>query len=337
MSKGNMFLGQARGKVGDLVFYRQDGVQITRTRNRSPHNPRTNAQLYQRAIAATITAAYRAGRMIFDHSFQGRRVGSGSQREFLSQNLRILRAAVISDLETPLVGANSRGRVVGPRTTSPVGFEGMLVSDGTYQQSFFAWNPSADEVPGFYSMPQPINNETQAQYSARVGLIAGDYYTFVGFAYHPEAEQYAYIVPGYPSDPGAYQDVQDFFFLRLAVKQSFVEGSGQVTAQTPLSDIFSIDATYGPVTTSRLLGLALNKDFGLRDWFGDDESDACGYIGVIRSRKDQDVRSKETLHPYFGDPADYYTGLTSQFLLVAWQRDSGQLGDSNLILEGGDF
>lgn len=71
MAKGNMFLGMARGKVGDVVFYRADGQQLSRVRNRNPRNPRTNAQLFQRAIMATVVQAYAAGKELFDHSFQG--------------------------------------------------------------------------------------------------------------------------------------------------------------------------------------------------------------------------------------------------------------------------
>lgn len=48
MSKGNMLLGYARGKVGSLVFSRRKGEQITRPRNFHPANPRTNAQMSQR-------------------------------------------------------------------------------------------------------------------------------------------------------------------------------------------------------------------------------------------------------------------------------------------------
>ena len=43
------------------VFSRLNGQQVSRVRNRNPKNPRTNAQLYQRAIMATVMQAYSAG------------------------------------------------------------------------------------------------------------------------------------------------------------------------------------------------------------------------------------------------------------------------------------
>ena len=71
MAKGNLFQGMGRGKVGDVVFSRLNGEQISRVRNRHPKNPRSNSQLFQRAIMATVMQAYSAGKAIFDHSFEG--------------------------------------------------------------------------------------------------------------------------------------------------------------------------------------------------------------------------------------------------------------------------
>lgn len=59
MSKGNMLQGQARGKVGDLVFYVRQGSQQTRVRNREPENPRTQSQMYQRVKLASTVGFYK--------------------------------------------------------------------------------------------------------------------------------------------------------------------------------------------------------------------------------------------------------------------------------------
>lgn len=58
MSKGNMLLGYARGKVGDVVFSRLKGQQITKARNRKPNNPRTNSQMKQRALFISAVKFY---------------------------------------------------------------------------------------------------------------------------------------------------------------------------------------------------------------------------------------------------------------------------------------
>ncbi len=44
-----MFQGYARGAVGDVVFSRQGGQQVSRARNRNPNNPKTFSQVVQRA------------------------------------------------------------------------------------------------------------------------------------------------------------------------------------------------------------------------------------------------------------------------------------------------
>lgn len=82
MAKGNLFLGMARKKIGDVVFYRANGEQISRARNRSPRNPRSAKQSIQRMVLATASKMAAAWRPIVDHSFEGYNVGQESVRHF---------------------------------------------------------------------------------------------------------------------------------------------------------------------------------------------------------------------------------------------------------------
>lgn len=66
-----MLLGLAKGKVGDLVFYRDGGEQRTRTRV-IPKNPRSIAQMTQRAKMANVSALYRNFASILRGSFSNR-------------------------------------------------------------------------------------------------------------------------------------------------------------------------------------------------------------------------------------------------------------------------
>lgn len=84
-----MLLGYARGKVGDLVFSRRLGQQVTKAYNPSPHNPKTEAQMMQRTKLAGLVAAYRAMRIILDHSFTNRKEGQTSYNVFVSSNMAI--------------------------------------------------------------------------------------------------------------------------------------------------------------------------------------------------------------------------------------------------------
>lgn len=329
-----MFLGQARGKVGDLVFYNMDGQQITRSRNRHPHNPRTPPQVYQRGIMASITAAYKAGCFIFDHSFQGKRKGIGCQREFSSRNARALRANVATDIDAARVGAEQRGRVVGPKTQTPVGFPGLIISSGTYPMTAFVFTPQVPESSAAsWKLPPALTDETRAQYSERVGLIADDYYTFCGFAYAPELEEYAYIVPGHPGEEGAYQSVESFFFVRLGVKRDFVT-SNEAVAGSTLGDIFVAHYTSPYISEAKLLAKAFSSPIEMSDIVNINDNTIEGHIGLIRSRLDMDLRSSSEL--VWGAESGY-NGITSEFVLEAWNSETVQLGNSELVLEGGGF
>lgn len=105
MSKGNMLLGHARGKVGSLVFSRANGQQITRARAEVVKNPQTDAQVIQRILLNTIAQAYSRLSAICDHSFEGVKAGQDSMSYFMKYNLNAIRAKLATQgtLETDQV------------------------------------------------------------------------------------------------------------------------------------------------------------------------------------------------------------------------------------------
>lgn len=96
MSKGNMLLGHARGKVGSLVFSRVNGQQITRARAEQVKNPQTDAQVIQRILLNTISQAYSRMSAITDHSFEGIKNGQDSMSYFMKANLNAIRTELAS-------------------------------------------------------------------------------------------------------------------------------------------------------------------------------------------------------------------------------------------------
>lgn len=98
-----MLLGHARGKVGDLVFSRVNGQQVTRARAAVVKNPQTEAQMIQRILLNTVIQAYSRMSEICDHSFEGIAQGQPSMSAFMKRNLALLRQYV-SD------GVNIEGR-----------------------------------------------------------------------------------------------------------------------------------------------------------------------------------------------------------------------------------
>lgn len=88
--KGNLLLGTARGKLGDVVFYRQRAKQMARVRVTKVANPRTLPQVVQRVVFNTCIQAYSVMQDICNHSFQGMQRSVENQAEFMKINVRLL-------------------------------------------------------------------------------------------------------------------------------------------------------------------------------------------------------------------------------------------------------
>lgn len=85
--KGNLFLGMARGSVGDVVFARQKGQQTARARNRQPNNPRTTKQMSNRAKIATMVRFFSRSRQnLFNYAFEGKKGNQSDYNAFVSIN-----------------------------------------------------------------------------------------------------------------------------------------------------------------------------------------------------------------------------------------------------------
>ena len=89
-----MLLGQARGKVGSLVFSRNNGKQVTRAKAEKVRNPQTEKQIVQRIILNTISQAYSRMSAITDHSFEGKITPAENMAAFMKRNMNDLRAKI---------------------------------------------------------------------------------------------------------------------------------------------------------------------------------------------------------------------------------------------------
>lgn len=313
MAKGNLFQGMGRGKVGDVVFSRLNGQQISRVRNRNPKNPRTNAQLYQRAIMATIMQAYSAGIAIFDHSFQGKEVGAQNQRRFMSLNAKLLRSQIAADINGSVAVASQVGRVVAPGVSSPVP-ACLQVSEGSLVNTLLGGN-----IPAAASASEKVS-----EYCARLGLVANDLFTFVAFV-KPSNAATLFTLAG---DDTAYskQFETHFAFVRCAVKASALTNNTDIIAN--LGQILEItDGNVEPITP--LSSVMLEDDAPNVTWV---DENGIGSVAWIRSRVNEDLRSTAELAL-----SGTEFGIASEFALAAWKQGSASLGDSDLILEGGDI
>ena len=116
MAKSKSFFGLRSGSTKSLTFQVYRGEQITKDRVYRVSNPRTEAQMTQRALIPIVAAARSALKGLIDHSFEGVAYGEASLKEFSKQNLRAGALTVTS---------------YSPNGVSNPGFANLIVSNGT--------------------------------------------------------------------------------------------------------------------------------------------------------------------------------------------------------------
>lgn len=88
MAKSKSFFGLRTGSTKSLTFQVYRGQQITKDRVNRVSNPRTEAQMKQRAIIPIVAASRAALKGLVDHSFEGVNYGNDSLKKFSEINLR---------------------------------------------------------------------------------------------------------------------------------------------------------------------------------------------------------------------------------------------------------
>lgn len=354
MARVNLWLRGARGKfAGSSLSKGPNGETIAREVV-TPTNPNTDKQLYQRMIMATIMAAYAAGKEIFDHSFQGKTKGAACQQEFMQRNISTLRARISKDLNDIKEGnatiLTCKTIVVGPKTHTPVPGQ-FLISDGTYHQNFFTlMGTGSNPVLG---IPASLTSETVAAYATRNGLIPGDIYTLCAFMPNVEADPVwiGFNESGeYASEISYAQSPCFFQFIRMQVKDvsSDTSAIGTVTAAGVLSKLFTLTA-YVDNGAGRDLSLNMPTDASFKCADSATAASAneatnlganfsIGSFGMIRSRLDQDLRSKTVMQTFYNSSVqsllgELECGISSGAALIQWKKGVEALGASSLILE----
>lgn len=322
---------QVTGKVGNLVGYKRSGskkpgAKFARIRPTDVKNPKTQAQQIQRAIVATIAKAYQMGSVIFDHSFEGKMVGAQSMDYFKKINMRALRNAIRDDVKNNVPVEDQLGVVVAPGTAFATAGP-LIISEGTLQQSLFEAGATVDGYPKVnIVLSQAEQAMTVPEFLASRNVKAEDIFTLVGFGVMYSngafASQYGQL---------ASQPSTAFGFIRLTVKDTSAVSTAMSAAT--LADLFVIEIGGEGTLDGTALATADITCEHITDW-------EPGYIGVIRSRENDKKRSNCTL--FTGDAQGHVTnissfGIKSSYLLNAWSPEQDTLGQSDLILEGGNF
>ena len=121
MAKSKSFFGLRSGSTKSLTFQVYRGEQITKDRVYRVSNPRSEAQMTQRALIPIVAAARSALKGLVDHSFEGVAYGETSLREFSKMNLRAGALTVTS---------------YSPNGVSNPGFADLIVSNGSINVPF---------------------------------------------------------------------------------------------------------------------------------------------------------------------------------------------------------
>lgn len=180
-----MLLGQARGKVGSLVFSRANGKQITRSLAEKVSNPRSDGQNVQRSIFATVNGFASAVRGIVDHSFQGVKEGNDSVNRFVSINTKKLREIYLSGAECDIM----------PKGTGLPYVNNYRMSQGSLglQRLFISSFDTAKYFAVYEEQDWEGNVETPAMLQAMIPAFAPGCEIAVVKVYYNESEHYHYV------------------------------------------------------------------------------------------------------------------------------------------------
>lgn len=175
MATGNMLLGQARGSVGDLTFYRRSGKQVTRAKATQVSNPKSTAQMIQRMIFATAAAAYSRLRSICDHSFENVQYGAKSQARFMSLNLARLRANYSAPADIDLVDSIAYAA----RNDAAYSGQGLIIARGSLPEILVSKDDDNDGILLGFGTTIAGATPTISDVLTALNAIPGDQITIV--------------------------------------------------------------------------------------------------------------------------------------------------------------
>lgn len=180
-----MLLGHARGKVGSLVFSRQNGKQVTRAKAETVRNPQTEKQIVQRIILNTISQAYSRMAAITDHSFEGKSNPSENMAAFMKRNMNELRSKISKAVDA----GNTFEEITNfaPIGTSNFVYNPLIISMGALPKI-----PVISVTSGTGAKTGAVTANTYQAVIDAFGLQRGDQLTFVNIVEDAQGNKYFY-------------------------------------------------------------------------------------------------------------------------------------------------
>lgn len=230
MATSKSFFGKRRGSTKNFTFAVFNGKQVTKEKAEQVKNPRTLAQMRNRMILTTSSAAYAAMKEIVDHSFQGFVYGLQNMSRFQSVNNKLLRANLQATTSQFAYANYGDARVL------PGAY---VISEGSLApipSAMFACAITGANSVAFTLQPGVTAEQVTADaIIAALGLQVGELATLCFLA-----------------DCGTETGYK-FGFIRLTVKAA---GSVQLTAQN-LTEYFDIESNAPVALTSVADGTAV--------------------------------------------------------------------------------
>ena len=190
MAKSKSFFGLRTGSTKSLTFSVYRGTQVTKDRVTRVANPRTIAQMQQRAKVPVVAAARVALAGLIDHSFEGVPYGQASLQKFSSLNLANGALIVAS---------------YPPNGVSNMGCADFIVSQGSLVNPFVNDDPGifgAGEIslPNlgaakiFPTMPKTTKGSTVAYYANKALVLNPSWKTNSQLTSLCIAKQFDYVI-----------------------------------------------------------------------------------------------------------------------------------------------
>lgn len=212
MARSKSFFGLRTGSTKSLTFQIYRGQQITKDRVYRVSNPRTDAQMTQRALIPIVAAARSALKGLVDHSFEGVAYGEASLREFSKQNMRAGALSVTS---------------YSPNGVSNPGFADLIVSNGSINVPFEVMHSS------IFSMVVDGQSSPAFQFpKADAGASADAIFKYLET--YARDNNVALIAPG-----------TQLTFLTIYQSGTVKVNTGKETIDAPISD-FVLNRIYIP-------------------------------------------------------------------------------------------
>lgn len=175
MAKGSLFVGSGSGKVGNLVLANTKSGQVTRVYQPNVKNPKTRAQMLQRAKFADAVKFFKqATNGLFKFAFEDKTTKESDYNAYMRHNIQYalpLSRELYENVSVPALGNQfmmSQGRLTSPATLSFVAKTGETTTGPKEDLTITLPAAAADATIGSVS-----------KVLIDAGLLAGDIVTIV--------------------------------------------------------------------------------------------------------------------------------------------------------------